>query len=88
MSSFDAADRGFGLGLEFLLGGNGVCELNRFAVSLEGPNAALYVGDDLAVDGGRWQRSYFNSFSATIGGGTSQIQQNIIGERVLGLPKS
>jgi alkylation response protein AidB-like acyl-CoA dehydrogenase len=28
-----------------------------------------------------------NSFSATIGGGTSQIQKNIIGEHVLGLPK-
>ena len=40
-----------------------------------------------AIDGGKWQRSYFNSFSATIGGGTSQIQANIVGERVLGLPK-
>jgi alkylation response protein AidB-like acyl-CoA dehydrogenase len=40
-----------------------------------------------AVDGGMWQRSYLNAFSGTIGGGTSQIQHNIIGERVLGLPK-
>ena len=44
------------------------------------------VSDD-AIDGGMWQRSYFNAFSATIGGGTSQIQANIVGERVLGLPK-
>jgi alkylation response protein AidB-like acyl-CoA dehydrogenase len=63
-------------------------ELNQYAVSLEGAGASYYVGDDNAIDGGKWHRSYFNSFSATIGGGTSQIQQNIIGERVLGLPKS
>ncbi len=63
-------------------------ELNQFALTLQGANGAFYVGDPSAVDGGRWHRSYFNSFSATIGGGTSQIQQNIIGERVLGLPKS
>lgn len=61
--------------------------LCRFAVSLQGNNANLYMGDDDVMDGGRWQRSYFNAFSATIGGGTSQIQKNILGERVLGLPK-
>jgi alkylation response protein AidB-like acyl-CoA dehydrogenase len=62
--------------------------LNQFALSLQGANAAYYVGDSLAYDRGLWQRSYFNAFSATIGGGTSEIQHNIIGERVLGLPKS
>jgi alkylation response protein AidB-like acyl-CoA dehydrogenase len=46
------------------------------------------VGDPNAVDGGWWTRSYLNAFSGTIGGGTSQIQRNIIGEHVLGLPKS
>ncbi len=62
--------------------------LNQFALSLQGANAAYYVGDPLAYDGGLWQRSYLNAFSATIGGGTSEIQHNIIGERVLGLSKS
>jgi alkylation response protein AidB-like acyl-CoA dehydrogenase len=62
--------------------------LNQFALSLQGANAAYYVGDTLAHDGGLWQRSYFNAFSGTIGGGTSEVQHNIIGERVLGLPKS
>ncbi|MGD0867448.1 MAG: acyl-CoA dehydrogenase family protein [Rhizomicrobium sp.] len=62
--------------------------LNQFALSLQGANAAYYVGDPNAYERGQWQRSYFNSFSGTIGGGTSEIQHNIIGERVLGLPKS
>jgi len=61
--------------------------LCQFAIALQGANAARYMGDAQAVAGGKWQRSYFNAFSATIGGGTSQVQANIIGERVLGLPK-
>lgn len=61
--------------------------LNAFAITLQGTKAAYYVGDESAHDDGIWQRGYLNSFSATIGGGTSQIQRNIIGEHVLGLPK-
>ena len=61
--------------------------LLQFAISLQGANAGRWVGDATAVDGGLWQRSYFNAFAATIGGGPSQIQANIVGERVLGLPK-
>ena len=61
--------------------------LFQFALSLMGAHGALWVGDAHALDGGKWQRSYFNAFSATIGGGTSQVQANIVGERVLGLPK-
>ena len=62
--------------------------LNEFAITLTGPDGGYYVGDTSAVDDGFWTRSYLNAFSATIGGGTSQIQRNIIGEHVLGLPKS
>jgi alkylation response protein AidB-like acyl-CoA dehydrogenase len=62
--------------------------MRQYAVSLQGAKGGLYVGDADAIEGGLWQRSYFNSYSSTIGGGTSQIQANIIGEHVLGLPKS
>ncbi len=63
-------------------------KLCQFALSLQGASAAYYLGDSHAYERGLWQRAYFNAFSATIGGGTSEIQRNIIGERVLGLPKS
>lgn len=62
--------------------------MNEFATRLQGARAAYYVGEPDAHDKGIWQRGYLNSFSATIGGGTSEIQHNIIGEHVLGLPKS
>ena len=64
-----------------------VRELTEFSLQFQGTRAGYYVGDENAVDDGYWHRSYLNSFSATIGGGTSQIQKNIIGEHVLGLPK-
>ncbi len=61
--------------------------MRQFAVNAQGAAGSLYVGDDAAPQGGFWQRAYMNSFAATIGGGTSQVQANIIAEHVLGLPK-
>ncbi len=63
-------------------------EVSQFALSLQGSRSAYYVGDPNAIDNGFWTRAYLNAFSATIGGGTSEIQHNIIGEHVLGLPKT
>jgi alkylation response protein AidB-like acyl-CoA dehydrogenase len=47
--------------------------------------AALLHGDD-AVNGGYWQNMFLSQWSSRIGGGTEQVQRNVIGERVLGLP--
>lgn len=51
------------------------------AVDIEGPAAA--VGAD---DPDRWQTMFLVSPSLSIRGGTDEIQHNILGERVLGLP--
>ncbi|MCL4445756.1 MAG: hypothetical protein M1134_02605, partial [Actinobacteria bacterium] len=36
--------------------------------------------------GGSWMVQYLRSFAGTIAGGTSEIQRNIVAERVIGLP--
>jgi alkylation response protein AidB-like acyl-CoA dehydrogenase len=45
------------------------------------------LADSDAPDGGRLQRMVLTIPSASIAGGSDEIQRNIIGERVLGLPK-
>lgn len=62
--------------------------LTELACELLGSDAALWLDDREAPDGGAWPRAFMNSFGMTIGGGTSEILRNILGERVLGLPKS
>ena len=58
------------------------------AVEIEGASASLYLGDAHAPAGGQWPMSYMNSYGMTIAAGTSEVQRNILGERVLGMPKS
>ena len=62
--------------------------LKMMGAHVQGPQGALFMDDDQSYKGGFWQRAYFANFGTTIGGGTTQIQANIIGEHVLGLPKS
>ncbi len=43
--------------------------------------------DDEVADGGSWARFALNWPEVVIGGGTPNIQKNIIAERILGMPK-
>ncbi|HEU4370503.1 MAG TPA: acyl-CoA dehydrogenase family protein [Methylomirabilota bacterium] len=62
-------------------------KLQELAMEIEGPYAQLTKGSDRAIDGGVWQYGFLRSRANSIEGGTTEIQKNIIGERVLGLPK-
>jgi hypothetical protein len=57
------------------------------ALDLMGPEGVLRTGEEGAPLGGRFERSYRYTVVDTIGGGTSEIQKNIIARRGLGLPR-
>ena len=61
--------------------------LQELAMEIEGPFSQLTQGSPWAVAGGLWQHTFLRSRANSIEGGTTEIQRNIIGERVLGLPK-
>jgi len=67
------------------------CELNHqvaaLAIDALGELGILYHdGPHLRAKGG-WQRNYMFDLGLIIGGGTAQIQKNIISERGLGMPR-
>lgn len=53
-------------------------------LSMQGPGGMLSNAD--APHEGTWQQVFLSQWAVRIGGGTEQIQRNVIGERVLGLP--
>jgi alkylation response protein AidB-like acyl-CoA dehydrogenase len=56
----------------------------RLAFDIIGPDALHFISRWAP---GGWSGNYLYSYAISIGGGTSEIQRNIIGERVLGLPR-
>ena len=62
-------------------------ELEGFAIDIMGEIGTLYEQSPLLRDGGSWQFIYMYFLGLIIGGGTSQIQKNIISERGLGMPR-
>ena len=63
-------------------------ELESLAIDVMGELGTLYEDSPNLRGDGSWQFAYMMYLGLIIGGGTSQIQKNIIAERGLGLPKA
>jgi 3-oxochol-4-en-24-oyl-CoA dehydrogenase len=57
------------------------------AVDLASTHGMLTDRGPFAAETSSWAQGYLYSRALTIGGGTSEVQRNILGERVLGLPR-
>jgi alkylation response protein AidB-like acyl-CoA dehydrogenase len=56
----------------------------NLVVALQGAGGMLSRDD--AVHGGYWQQMFLSQWGSRLGGGTEQVQRNVIGERVLAMP--
>lgn len=63
-------------------------QVARLGVDIAGARSTLYKLDENAPEAGHWPLAYMNSYGHTIAAGSNEIQRNILGERVLGLPKT
>ncbi|HUN50375.1 MAG TPA: acyl-CoA dehydrogenase [Candidatus Sulfotelmatobacter sp.] len=70
-----------------LFGSELAVRISDFASALLGLYATIDEPTEAVADAPRWYQRVLGARQYTIAGGTSEIQRNIIGERVLGLPK-
>ena len=61
--------------------------MSELAMDIQGPYNQLVEDSPLCIDKGTFQTNYLGAPGLTIAGGSTEIMKNIIGERVLGLPK-
>lgn len=61
--------------------------ITEAAIGMQGPNSQIMGSSPWTIQDGYWQYSFLRSKGNTIEAGSSEILRNIIGERVLGLPK-
>jgi alkylation response protein AidB-like acyl-CoA dehydrogenase len=78
-----------------LLGSEAVQSATEYVLSATGGDGLIhpaitgpYAPLNLDSHYGSWSDRYFRTFAATIAGGTSEIQRNIIAQRILGLPRN
>jgi alkylation response protein AidB-like acyl-CoA dehydrogenase len=70
------------------LAGARIAALNRtIGLAVHGAGGVAWDEGDGDGGGDRWASAALSSFAASIAGGTDEIQKNIIGDRVLGLPR-
>ena len=62
--------------------------VQQLAQEIMGPYGQLLATDARAIDKGVWSYGYLRTRGNTIEAGTSEVQRNIIGHFVLGLPRS
>jgi alkylation response protein AidB-like acyl-CoA dehydrogenase len=62
-------------------------EIEGLAIDVMGEIGLAYGDNPYLRGNGSWQYQYMYYLGLIIGGGTSQIQKNIISERGLGMPK-
>ena len=65
-----------------------LCRTANDAMDILGPWGQLDRGSKLAVLNGAFARQFLHAPSMNVGGGTSEVQRNIIAMRGLGLPRS
>ena len=61
-------------------------EFSETAMEVLGPWGAL-MDDQYAPESSRWARQFLSDRAMTIAGGTSEVQRNIVAQRILGLPR-
>ena len=80
-------ERGTDASLIKLFWSHAAQRMYEMAMDAIGPTAPLSGGDQATAASGRFQLSYLQSKAFSIYSGSSEIQRNIIGERMLGLPR-
>jgi alkylation response protein AidB-like acyl-CoA dehydrogenase len=70
-----------------LFGSEMTQRLDDFALEIQGAYSQLWNGEVRAVDDAHWQHGWLMARALTIASGTSEVQRNIIAQRLLGLPR-